>query len=270
MIISHEHQFTFVHIPKCAGSYIRNKLKQYDDTKGAFSNGLKHYEGFGFLNDYHIPLFLLKEYFPATYSNLSAYWSFAVLRNPYTRFSSALSQYLLEHGEKEIHEMTTKEIQVKIEGVIQYLEKNSLPQSFLSSKYIHFQRQVDYVYVGEEQIIDSLFFVDDMESLQKQFYEHTRHHIVLSQNDKKVNETIVVRNNFLRQLLNSIRPLSLLLTKHLSESIKDKIRDLVYVPRDKRFKALFESRHVKDFIKRYYQDDFELITSRLSKDAFNI
>ena len=63
------------------------------------------------------------------------------------------------------------------------------------------------------------------------------------------------RNDLLRRVLETSRPFAAYLANFLSESVKEDIRNLVYVPRDQRMKNIFQTDQVRDFVQEYYADD---------------
>ena len=259
----------FIHIPKCAGLYIRSKLETYDDTDGAFSSRVEPHPELGVLDYVHIPLFTLRDYFPQEYAKVAEYWSFSVVRDPYKRFPSSLTQLFRMYADERIEEKSTREIRAKVDEVIDFLSGMSGKNSRLPAEYVHFQRQVDYVYVDGERIVDTAVPIDRFDVLETAFYQHTGLVMNLGREDSKVNQQIpVMRNDFLKQAIESVRPYTGLLTKIIPEHTKEKIRAYIYVPRDRRFNAIFESDYVKDFIKDYYRDDirmFEEETARLTR-----
>jgi hypothetical protein len=118
MIISDKHKFSFIHIPKCAGTSLRWPLQWFDDTNGRFTRYVGEHEVLGLLDYVHIPLKVLREHFTSEYEKLKKYQSYAVVRNPFSRFSSFLTQHANQYGDKQFQCMTKKEIQRSLDAVI--------------------------------------------------------------------------------------------------------------------------------------------------------
>ncbi|WP_345988014.1 sulfotransferase family 2 domain-containing protein [Sulfurimonas sp. HSL1-2] len=258
MIISDKYKFVFVHIPKCAGSYVRDKLIAYDDTNGMFTKRVAYHQDLGLLDYVHLPLSTLQQYFPEEYAKIKNYWSFVIVRDPYKRFPSSFSQHVLMYEKKRIYNLKRKEITRSLDKAISYLSQYG-DQKQLPAEYIHFQKQKDYIYFEEEKIIDSLFLIDDLHTCQEVFKQNTGLDILFHKNDDKINEMVVVKNQALKTTLDFVRPLSDMVTKHFSEEVKQYIRSFVYVPRDKRFKDIFQSNYVLDFVSNYYKEDIDLV-----------
>lgn len=47
MIIDDRHRFVFVHIPKCAGTSVRQVLKQFDSYEGRWANAKREHPELG-------------------------------------------------------------------------------------------------------------------------------------------------------------------------------------------------------------------------------
>lgn len=152
MIISPRHKFVFVHIPKCAGTSVRTQLIKCDSGH----IGMGEVGGHSVLGniDYgHVPLSLLRQYFPENYSYLERFTSYAVVRDPLDRFGSSLRQMLWRYDnrpmtlipQEELRDLTRK----AIEDVAAELDRPS-------SKYIFFARQRDFIYDEDRRIVDHL------------------------------------------------------------------------------------------------------------------
>ena len=260
MITSDKYRFAFIHIPKCAGSYIKTNLSVYDDTNGFFSEKIEKHSEVGFLDYAHIPLFMIKEHFPEEFEKINNYWSFSIVRDPYKRFSSSISQRLKRYGDMSIEELSNKELRNSVDEVINYLQKNKENNFMLPPEFIHFQKQVDYIFLDRKRIVDTVVPIQNLDLLQREFYLRTGEEIEFSSIGRKVNRQIpLMRNNLLRKIIELTRPVTNLVTMNMSEKTKDWIRSFVYVSRDKRFNDVFESVYVKNFIEDYYKEDIDLL-----------
>jgi hypothetical protein len=259
MIINKKNQFVFVHIPKCGGTSVRNTLQSFDSCNGRFHERIGIHEELGQLDYTHIPLFTLREYFPDEFEAVRDYHSFAVMRNPFSRFASSVSQYLKMY--KPIHKCSAGEIQAVTKNTINHLSKLPRNKHQLSSQYIHFQKQFDYIELDGERIIDNIYTLNKINELLLDVGRHVRQNLVDpadKRNGASENRSFVFRNDHLRNTIEAARPVTNRLGKMLPEAFKKQIRNLTYVPRDQRTKALFTASHVKEFIKDYYADDIAL------------
>jgi len=258
MIISDSKKFVFVHIPKCAGTSVRSLLQMYDSTNGFFSLRVEPHQYFEMLDYQHIPLFILKKYFPIEYKKIEEYWSFSIVRDPYQRFQSSFSQRTKMYKGTLIHELTYKEIKTELDKTIDYLLKTTKKNTLLDASYIHFQKQIDYIYLNDKKIIDSVFCIDSLDILFRELSQKFN----INEEIKEIkNQTIIFRNNYLKFLIERGRPIINLVAKNFSEDIKEKIRSKVYIPRNNKSIKIFESNYIRNFIDEYYKDDFILLNA---------
>ena len=201
MIINDKYEFVFVHIPKCAGTSVHNFIQKFDSEKGIFIGHVGHHLALGKLDYAHIPLFVLHEHFPHEFEALQNYWSFAVVRNPFDRFASSLSERLKNFGAKTIQNYSKKEVRPLIYETINYLSRNQKVRCLLPPEYIHFQRQVDYIWLDGKQIIESIYTIDQIKELfadveskfGKRLVDSSKH-----ARNRHMNRSVVFRNNFLQ------------------------------------------------------------------------
>lgn len=258
MIICDEHSLAFVHIPKCAGTSVRERLQNFDTRGGKFAPRVVNHQQIGRLDMTHIPLFILREHFCEDFEALEEYWSIAVIRDPYTRFASSVTQHINMYSHQTIQSRSAKEIQNTIKSSMDYLSRQSKGPHLLPAEYIHFQKQVDYVSLDGARVINKLYLLEDIEILFADAGRRLRKNLdelTFDRGRTWGNRTFVYRNEVLRKLLETSRPYLSYLNRFLSERVKEDIRNIVYVPREQRLEGIFQTDEVKDFIQEYYADD---------------
>lgn len=268
MIIDDEHEIAFVHIPKCAGTTVREYLKEYDRSKGKFSNRVVSHTELGRLDYVHIPLFVLKNHFRKEFELVQSYWSFVVVRDPFKRFASSVTQRLKMYGEKPMQEMSASEIRNEVEKCIEYLRTNDGDNLLLPCEYIHFQKQSDYIYVGGERIIKSIYTTDNIDCLINSLKERTglrnRGGSNKGSEIKLENTSLVYRNDFFRWLMIGMSPLKPIVRFLLSDKYEKSLKGKIYVTRDSRVGDIFSDPYVEDFIREYYQKDIDIFCGAMS------
>lgn len=261
MIIDDEHRIAFVHIPKCAGTTIRQILEPFDSNKGAYAARVDLHPQLGMLDYVHIPLFVLKEQFPKELELIKQYWSFVVVRDPFARFASSVSQRIKKYGDKPFQEMDKNEIMKEVESCINFLSSYKEREKFLPHDYIHFQPQVDYVYLEDEKIIDDIFFTDQISELQKKLNCVVQSRIgggEAARLMEKRNKSVVYRSDLVRNIMSNTRLLRRLIVPMLPEVLRLVLRKNIYVDRDVVFSSCFDARIIRDFVEDYYRDDIAM------------
>lgn len=250
-----------MHIPKCAGTSVRDPLQPLDDRDGYYTGRVELHLDLGLLDFVHIPLFTLQDYFFADFERIRDYWSFAVVRDPFARFPSSVSQRFRMYGDEPIQKQGVTAIKSAIEQSIEFLAKQPHNNNRLPTEYIHFQKQVDYICLDGKRVVDTLYTVDEVETLIGDVGERVRQDLLAHVGQNRTvhaNRTVVHRNEMVRLLVETTRPMTRLVTTALTESARDRLRNMVYVSRDRRLASLFNSDYVQDFIREYYREDIEL------------
>ena len=153
VILDDQHRFAFVHIPKCAGSSV--KLANPSLFQGAKFSRPVEGTRLGTLPwplCTHLPLAVLADALPEDFEKLRQYESFTVVRDPVDRFVSAVMQHEREFGDGSSASFVGQRFfdlcQRRIDG---------LPAMALTDpRSCHFFRQVDYVYLGGEQVVQHI------------------------------------------------------------------------------------------------------------------
>jgi len=259
MIINDLHKVVFVHVPKCGGVTIRTLLGPCDDAEGSFK-GVRIHEELGKIDYGHIPLFVLQEHFPAEYQKIKDYETYATVRNPWRRFPSSLSQYVKWYGEAPIRYLTSSEIHTHVDEVIDVLQDHEHDQSYLPYQFIHFQRQIDFVYNNGRKLVKSIYAIENISDLilsignkiDKEFDDAV-------ERGYSKNETMVFRNKLARYVYgiakSKIWPLVPTNIQKLSAGV---LRDAVYVSRQSKLGHIFESDYIQDFVRSYYAKDIKM------------
>ncbi len=172
-----DHRLFFIHIPKCAGVSVSHALARVSRSdagllaedlgvaRAADALGLFRLDDpvLGPIHPAHVPLEFLQRHFPATWAALRRSRSFALTRDPRSRFLSALMQHLREFGDGGAVRADDPRVADDAARVCDWLDRR---RSFADLEYIHFSRQVDYVDLDGERIADAIFPVDRTDKLE--------------------------------------------------------------------------------------------------------
>lgn len=261
MIISDSHQFAFIHVPKAGGTSVREVLQPYDETNGKHYNRIDAHDVLGTIDYVHIPLFILREHFSKIYDKLNRYATYALIRDPFSRFPSALSQHQKIYKKQPIMDMNELEVRNAVDGIIRTLRDYDATTSYLPYQYIHFQRQVDFIYDQNRQIAMHVYDSKNISSMLDQLSEtmgiaYGNRHVLQS---KRFNPSLVYRNSMMRLAEGMAKPvLKSFLGQGTKQWLADRTRGLFYVPQNKKLADVFESDYVLDFVRSYYAKDIEM------------
>jgi hypothetical protein len=251
MIIIKAHDFAFVHIPKCAGSTVRQQLRARDDLNERFYYTIQ-IPDFAKINGNHIQLSVLKTYFPDDFKALRAVTSYAISRNPLDRFISGVAQHVRDAGE-DPGSMRPAEILRRAQDISAALR---MPAQDHVIAHTIFLPQVDYVYLGGEKIVDHVYTIEDMDA----FFDRleTQHDLHLIR-DKKWNPTVTYRVPAMSgraQSLNKIAQKYLPMKAYVSlRALGTRVLTTPGAP--KMEQILREDAGIRDFVADHYASDWQ-------------
>lgn len=248
---------------------MRSQLQPYDDTGGRHTNRVDEHPELGRIDYVHIPLFVLREYFAKEYEKVKRYTTYAVVRDPFARFPSSLSQHLRMYGEWPIQEMKPHEVRKCIYNILNLLQDHKQSQSYLPYQYIHFQRQTDFIYDEGERLVDGLYTTEGIDVLISDISSRLGTNLSLEDSTEvdRANQTQVYRNSFLRgfveparkRLISLMKPiLKPLLPQEKRKALSRASREWMLSNSNKQLKAIFSADDVREFIQDYYREDIRL------------
>jgi hypothetical protein len=251
MIIDDTHETAFVHIPKCGGTTISVQFGDLDSYGGAFRRKGAH-PALGDIHYAHIPMPFLRRHYPAEFEKVRAYRSFALTRDPHERFASATFQRLAEFLGVPKIDITGARALAEARAVMGWLADRG---PFCDLEYIHFSRQVDYVALDGERIIDVVLPLEDIADLaaaleercQVRFDPELRANINFGSSNRLLSMIHVAKPIYSRLTTWAFRERLLMLAKRWKiqspQSLYEDFR------RDSR---------ISDFVEAHYAEDFRL------------
>ncbi|MGF1454407.1 MAG: sulfotransferase family 2 domain-containing protein [Alphaproteobacteria bacterium] len=253
MIVSNARKFVFVHIPKCAGTTVREALIGYDDTDGTFNAGKARDTEAGPVDFRHLPLRQLNEWYPDECAKLETYWSFSICRDPFDRFPSAMAQRLKMYRGVEIAQIGDGDLHREIDAVMAYLRGEP---GVIEAGFIHFARQADYIDLDGRRMVKALFPIDGMADLGARLSAHIGEPVDFGGGK---NRTSVFRHGGLRGPVMAAKQVAaMLLPRQAQARLRQTARGMLMKPMVEEVPAAFRSDTVRDFIEEYYKDDIRL------------
>jgi hypothetical protein len=257
MIIADPHRFAFVHIPKCAGVSVKRPLRAIDSTDGYFSR-IGDHPDLGRIHFAHITLDDLAAHFPDTYDKVAAYRSFAVVRDPHARFLSAIFQRLREFKHLNQSDLTDRRVEEEAGEVIAYLEK---AQGRLDLEHVHFNRQIDYLFREDQQVVRDIFAIERMPAVVTYIAEHTE--IAIEEAEKR-NQSTEIRSSLLKPVIRAARkPYGMLVPYAVRNWLRARMERAGLYGRVRREAFIRPGGRVEGFIRSYYARDIELHAASL-------
>ncbi len=256
MILSDRYQFVFIHVPKCAGTSVRQAVLPYHDADSRFLKAVERHPDLGEIDFRHLPLALLRQIDPEAFEKLKTYDSFALLRDPAQRFRSALAQRTKMYLGKEFAQLEPAEIRAEIDRVVDYLQGDP---AVIAPEFIHFARQCDYVTMDGAQVVRHLYPIERLDLLGAALGRH------IGTDDLRIghaNRTTVFRHPRLKHLLRGGSAAARrLLPAEMHEALRVRARRKLMKPGIAAPVPAFDDAAVQAFISSYYAADIALYRS---------
>ena len=251
MIIDDTHRAAFVHIPKCAGTSVRRQLEPLNSYGDFFERSGTH-PTLGLIHYGHVPLRFLRQCFPAEFDKLRAYRCFALTREPHARFASATFQRLEEFRGVPKQRVTAKLAISEARSVIAWLSDRG---PFCDFEYIHFSRQIDYVALEGERIVENVFALENIEQMASGLEAAFG---VRVDPERRDNTNLASGNRLFELLLRAKPVYSRLTTWAFRERLLLLLRRSVLQRPEALYEALRKDPEISRFVESYYAEDFQL------------
>ncbi len=253
MIVSDQHKFVFIHIPKCAGTSVRTAILPYHDADKRFLRTVEPHPELGSIDFRHLPLSLLRDLDPEVFGKLKTYDSYALLRDPFQRFRSAMSQRAKMYLGREFAQLGTAELRTEIGRVQDYLL--SAP-SVIKPEFVHFTRQSDFVEIDGERMVQNIFPVEHLD----RFARAIARRIGIDELPMgHANKTTVFRYPQLKHVAQTGSAVARrVLPGTLHDTLRRSARKMLMKSGASTEQPVFAETQVRDFIANYYKADIAL------------
>lgn len=252
MLISDERKSAFIHIPKCGGSTIRDSIGKIPAVENW--NEVRKFDNMGKIDTTHIPAFILSDLFPKVFEKITEYQTFALVRDPHSRFISSLAQYCRMFEGRNFSQLSNKDRHATAIKICEILEASG---PFLPHDLIHFQRQIDYTHYEGKPWVKNVFLIHDRERIVEFFLATFGY--VLDVNDRSAT-TMVYRSEAIGQGIAWAKQ-KIDLAGLLPDFIKPFIRRIAYEKGAEVLQKQLITGDVENFINHFYKDDFFLVRS---------
>jgi hypothetical protein len=258
MIIDDVRGLAFVHIPKCGGMTVRRQLASIDSTSGAFFPIIEH-PVLGRIHASHIPLVFLRDNFRADFDKIARYQSFALVRDPYTRFASAIFQRLMEFGGVPRIEITREQARAESRRLIRWLSGR---QTYCNIEYIHFSRQSDFIELDGQTIVPNLYPLEHIGAMASAM--HSGFGVTFNP-EQRANTNFASRFPLL-SVLHAAKPIySRLTTWAFRERVLLLLKGMNLSQTEALYTEITSEPDIADFIERYYARDFTIYRAAKSR-----
>jgi hypothetical protein len=256
--IDEVNRVAFIHIPKCAGTSIIEQLKSSENWQ--FNQGLEQHSDLGLISPSHVPLKFLESHFPGIFRKVCEYNSFALVRDPYERFASAVFEKIETFDKISRIRVTTDHALSEAHKVMSWLVDR---ENFCEAEYIHFSKQFHYVNLGDRRIVREIYPIEAI----GQFCDKLNYIAGTNINpDIKLNINYAPPKGSLYSQLYRLRPLyKNFTTARFRQTIVKHFLLKKNSSRHPMYERFRDDPLLNAFVENYYKDDLILHASALDK-----
>jgi hypothetical protein len=259
LIISNKYKFSFIHIPKCAGSHIKNALQQFNDGENYTKRigALNNIENVDFA---HLPLKFLKNNIPHEYEKLCEFETYAIVRDPEERFYSAFSQYVKKKHRVGVKDLDIIQLKIYLNDVICWLKDNGELEIY-PSEFIYFMPQCKFIFCDNQQIVKGLYFIDDLDVFVKDLESYLGTEIRLDDKGVGSNKTVEYRSPIVKLIFNRrVRIMLRKVKKLIPRSSLLFLMNIIYKPSKGDWSLVLKNEEITKTITDIYKQDYTLLS----------
>jgi hypothetical protein len=146
------------------------------------------------------------------------------MRDPCTRFCSALGQWFKNTRDEKILESDAETIATAARSVLEAIQSD--PDT-LVPELIHFRRQEDFISLNDQRVVEKLYRIEDINYIRPRIENYLG--ITLDEIGH-ANQAVYYRNDFVRLSVSMVKSAFLPAWKMLPITIKRRARPLIFKP----------------------------------------
>lgn len=266
MIISHNLNKVFIHIPKNAGTSVRNALAPLHDGSDAFQKTWIQTHKYGRLYAGHLPASILLELMPETFEVLNQATIYAIVRNPQERFFSAITQHCKEYREPWQYLADEQKIKL-LHYIMKRLRETPENQGTLPTDLTHFIPQIDFLRFPNAKL--KLYPLSAAENLIEDFTDRkvSQHYGPLPYHH--LNQSLTFKKPGARKILRGARKVTPDYVKKMNatQKLKRYILNLLTTPAPQI--PIQPYSEICDFVENYYTTDC-ILSNLVSRGPINL
>jgi hypothetical protein len=212
-----------------------------------------HHPELGRLDYTHLPLEVMRRVCPEDLEKVRNYHSFTLIRDPKTRFMSALSQRLKMYSTRELAQRDRDDVNRLARQVVETLQE---PGATHRPEFIHFARQSEFIFCDGEQLVKAIYPTSRVGDVIQEVSHLTGEDLGPVGND---NTTMVFRRDAFRVLAVAGKWVGeRTLGPERTRSARKALRQILMKPLHSSPEIYMLSDDVVDFVQDFYAQDFEL------------
>lgn len=263
MYIFPKSNLAYIHIPKCGGTSLKKLLMNTEvcEHNNWLLNSREKMADGNIVDLSHLTLAQIFHYFPDVFEKLLHMSVFTMIRDPKERIFSSIFQSIRMYGDsKAMNTENRTELIRQTDHLLDTVKKHFDNDCNLPYHLVHFNRQRDYVYFQDTQIVNNIFLLDyDVELLRWINMRMNTGHVNLPKENFSQKQSGYLVKTMQQVAKATPRPVKTFLKTRANLSLH-KLEKRMARPLDLRG-ILKDSNNLMGFVDDYYREDLKLYSA---------
>ncbi len=250
-VIADDLRFAFLHIPKTGGTTFGQQLAEQVAHDARFYEGIERDEVLGDFYRDHLTMPVYAKRYPDVFEKLRDFDVYAISRDPYARFRSALAEYSRMSERGELSQLSPGDLRAFIGRVMDDLKAGRTGEINM----IFFRPQAEYLALDGEMIADRVFDIRALGRFAGEVGEKYGLRIDTEENRRKTphyDRRMMGRIAGLKRVAERVLPAPLL------GLVKSGVQRAIQRDGDPLLEKTLEHLGAKEFARDHYKDDYEI------------
>ncbi len=251
-VISDDLKFAFLHVPKTGGTTLGHQIANQVQHDSRFFEGIEKDPKLGEFYQDHLTMQMYATHYPQVLEKLRVYDVYAIVRDPFARFRSALSQFSRLSLLGELSQMTRPALQEMVGTVIAQLESGegkTLPMIF-------FRPQAEFLALDGDMIAKHIFELSDLNAFSAEIAEKYQIRLNVVEFRRKT-------PHYDRQLFGRVAGYKDMAARILPAPVFDLAKQgakrVLRRDSDPELDEVLALMDVHSFVKEYYREDYSIL-----------
>lgn len=251
-VISPQKNFAFLHVPKTGGTTFGQQIAAQIPHDERFVEGIERHASLGDTYRDHLTMEMYAESYPEVFEALRTSDVFAICRDPFGRFKSALAQYARNQKMGELSQIPPDQLEAYVRDILSKLsdgKRNDLNMVF-------FRPQAEFITYGTDLIATHLFDISALDQFGEVMQRDYGIHLDTEKRERATphyDRSKFQRVAALKNLAAAILP------ERAFRLAKDKVKHMIARPDDPELSAILTKLNVPEFVRETYARDYDLI-----------
>jgi len=254
-VISDDLRFAFLHVPKTGGTTIGQQIASQVQHDGRFFEGVEKDPELGEFYQDHLTMRMYAKHYASVLEKLRTFDVYAVVRDPFARFRSALAQFSRLSSLGELSQLPRSELRDMVGSVIAQLERGDGK----SLAMIFFRPQAEFVALNGELIARRIFDLSDLNKFSAEMAEKYQVRMEVGEYRRK---TPHYRRHMFGRVAGYKNMAARILPAPVFDLAKQGVKRVLRRNGDPEFDDILARMDIHSFVRDYYKEDYDILENQ--------